>query len=178
MDHQKLLQLAEQAGFEHSGELNIEALVLRQEVRDMCADNTCRRYGKCWSCPPACGSLEAIRRRIRKYTGGILLQTTRTLRDNFDVKTMLRAEQIHKDRFHTLSRQARILYPDCLPMAAGSCTICQQCTYPDRPCRFPDRMFPSMEACGLVINDVCRDSGMPYDYGAGTITYTSCILTC
>ncbi len=82
------------------------------------------------------------------------------------------------DRFRTLSRQARILYPDCLPMAAGSCTICQQCTYPDRPCRFPDRMFPSMEACGLVINDVCRDSGMPYDYGAGTITYTSCILTC
>lgn len=176
MREDRLLELAQQAGFEHTGILNTDALVLRPEVRDMCASGICRRYGHCWTCPPGCGSLEYLQKKISKFTGGILVQTTEKLKNDFDVKTMLAAEKKHKDRFAVLSRQARIIFPESMPMSAGSCTICQKCTYPDKPCRFPDRAFPSMEACGLVINDVCRDSGMKYNYGEQTITYTSCVL--
>ena len=56
------------------------------------------------------------------------------------------------------------------------CGICEKCTYPDAPCRFPDRAFPSMEACGLVVNDVCKASGIPYNYGPRTMTFTGCVL--
>ena len=65
---------------------------------------------------------------------------------------------------------------ECLPLSAGSCTLCRRCTYPDRPCRFPQRRMASMEAYGLLVSDVCRRSGLGYYYGTGTMTYTSCVL--
>jgi hypothetical protein len=33
-----------------------------------------------------------------------------------------------------------------------------------------------MEAYGMVVSDVCRDSGIPYYYGSGTLTYVGCVL--
>ena len=33
-----------------------------------------------------------------------------------------------------------------------------------------------MEAYGLVVSDTCTDSGMAYNYGKNTITYTGCVL--
>jgi len=34
----------------------------------------------------------------------------------------------------------------------------------------------AMEAYGLLVSDVCVRSGLAYNYGPGTMTYTSCIL--
>ena len=66
--------------------------------------------------------------------------------------------------------------PDCLPMGAGGCNICKKCTYPDEPCRFPDKAFTSMEAYGLFVAAECKKAGLEYNYGPNTLTYSSCIL--
>mgnify|MGYP002868895919 CR=1 FL=1 len=89
---------------------------------------------------------------------------------------MQRAQEEHKARFSRLARQARILFPDCLPLTAGSCTVCCSCTYPDRPCRFPGKMLSSMEAYGMVVVDICKANGMGYYYGPQSMAYTSCFL--
>ena len=34
----------------------------------------------------------------------------------------------------------------------------------------------SMEAYGLLVGDVCLRSGLPYNHGPRTMTYTSCLL--
>ena len=83
---------------------------------------------------------------------------------------------IEKKYFDNFVRQMRLIKGNCLPMGAGACTRCRKCTYPDRPCRHPDRLYPSMEAYGLWVSDVCTRSGLGYNYGPQTITYTSCIL--
>ena len=67
-------------------------------------------------------------------------------------------------------------YPDLLAMGTGGCTKCKKCTYPDAPCRFPNRMCPSMEGAGLVVNAVCTKNGMKYNHGPNTICYTACFL--
>lgn len=33
-----------------------------------------------------------------------------------------------------------------------------------------------MEAYGLWVSDICRQSGLEYNYGAQTMTYTACVL--
>ena len=53
---------------------------------------------------------------------------------------------------------------------------CAKCTYPDQPCRFPDKAFTSMEAYGLLVTDVCKSADTPYYYGRNTVTFTSCVL--
>jgi predicted metal-binding protein len=166
----------EEFGFEEAGSLNMEALVFRPEVREMCEADRCKSYGKCWSCPPGCGTLEEISERAKAYPGGILVQSVAQLEDEFDIETMMEIEKLHKKRFARFVEEVRDMQPDCLPMSAGACSVCEICTCPDAPCRFPDQAIPSMEAYGLFVSDVCARSGMKYNYGTCTICYTSCIL--
>lgn len=56
-------------GFSYAAPLNISTLVPRQDVRDMCAADKCGAYGKNWTCPPHCGSLEDCAARIQGYPG-------------------------------------------------------------------------------------------------------------
>lgn len=172
-----LFALARQAGFSAVGATDVSRLHFSDEVRTMCAADRCGQYGKSWSCPPACGTPEEIARRAETYSLVLVVQTTGQMEDDFDLEALRRTEQRHKKQFDTLTRQAKLLMPDCFPMGCGTCTRCRSCTYPKRPCRFPSRVFPSMEACGLLVSEVCALAGLPYYYGPRTITYTSCILT-
>ena len=52
-----LVALAKEVGFTQAAPLDPATITLKQEVRDMCANNTCGQYGKRWSCPPGCGEL-------------------------------------------------------------------------------------------------------------------------
>ena len=173
---ERVLQLASQVGFTCAATLNTAALIVRQEVRDMCAADRCQSFGRSWSCPPACGSLEHCTQRIAGYSRGVLVQTTGSMEDDFDAVAISETYLSHKKSFETLARQVRSIYPNCLPLTAGACTLCRKCTYPERPCRFPGKRLSSMEAYGLLVSDVCIKSGVQYNHGPRTITYTSCIL--
>lgn len=171
-----LFKLAEECGFDHWGMINMKALEFDPAVREMCAADRCRNYGRSWSCPPGCGTLEEIAEKAAKYHRGLLLQTTGQLEDDFDIDTMLETERVHKRRFFEFLEKLRTLESDVLPMASGACTLCDRCTYPEAPCRKPQMAIPSMEAYGLMVSKVCVDSGVGYYYGPGTITYTACVL--
>lgn len=170
------IKLAKDVGFEDVCELNMESLQVMPEVREMCAADRCHIYGTRWACPPGCGSLEQCRERIERYKSGVLIQTVKPLTDEFDAEGIAAAHKTHDTRFKLLTRQIRTMLPDCLPLSAGTCTRCEVCTYPDKPCRYPKKMLSSMEAYGLLVSDVCTKSGMPYYRGEKTITFTSCIL--
>jgi predicted metal-binding protein len=63
-----------------------------------------------------------------------------------------------------------------MAMGTGGCSRCAKCAYPDEPCRFPDKLCPSMEGAGLVVNEVCTANGLKYNHGKDTICYTGCYL--
>ena len=176
MKVEQVVSLAEKIGFSHIGQLNVEALNFRQEVRDMCSADKCRKYGKCWTCPPYCGTLDESREKASRYSCGIILQTTGNMEDDFDIECIQDTQKTQKEHFTELVKEMRAVEPDLLPMGSGGCSICESCACPDEPCRFPDRAFTSMEAYGLVVADTCRDSNMKYYYGPLTMTFTSCIL--
>lgn len=174
MTYQELETWAKEAGFTGVGRLNPETIVLKPEVRDMCA--ACQMYGKRWSCPPGCGDLEEISGKIRQFSQGILLQSTGEVEDSFDFEAMQEIEAAHKARFMGLHESLIANHIPHLAMGAGCCTMCKECTYPQEPCRFPERMVSSMEASGMVVLEVCQANDLPYYYGSQTMTYTSCIL--
>lgn len=163
-------------GFSHAGPLRADTLWLRPEVRDMCSVDRCRKYGRSWMCPPACGSLEENHERIKPYTDGIIVQTTAELEDDFDYETMEAAGAKQKELFLAFRRELAKEFSGLLALTSGGCDLCEVCTYPDAPCIHPEDAMPSMEAFGLVVSDVCQQNDLPYYYGPGTITYTGCYL--
>jgi len=176
MTLEELQKEAIDMGFSHVGPLNVEALEPIPEVRDMCAENKCGRYDNSWSCPPACGTIEELGAKMHTYSQGVIVQTTVEMEDSFDYEAMMEGSKTHGENFRAFHDRLCELGGEFMFLAAGSCGICKECTYPDAPCRFPDRMMTSMEASGLLVNQVCRDSGIPYYYGKNTVTYTSAVL--
>ena len=175
-DIEMLIKEAIDDGFSQAGELNVAALEFMPEVREMCSVDRCHQYGKNWRCPPGCGSIEEAAQQAAQYSCGVLVQTIGKMEDDFDYETIQSTGGKHKDNFTALVDKIKKRYPDMLPMGAGTCTICETCTYPDAPCRFPDKSISSMEAYGLWVSKVCELSGVPYNNGKQTITYTSCYL--
>lgn len=176
MSYEELARMAEAAGFTAWAPLDISTLEVKQEVRDMCADNTCGMYEKRWSCPPGCGSLEDSVAKLKRYSGGILVQTSGDIEDGFDFEAMMEIEADHKTHIDEMYAALRETGTDVLALGAGGCTRCRECTYPDNPCRFPDKMISSMEAFGLVVLEVCKANGLQYYYGPDKMAYTSCFL--
>ena len=176
MKEQALVELALGAGFTHAAVADAGILNPRQEVRDMCIANTCRRYNSCWAGPPACGTPEECMERLRRYDTVLLVQNVGQLEDSLDFEGIQETRQHFEDALRALLPQMRERYPDVLPLGAGCCSLCKDCTYPDAPCRFPEKAIASMEAYGLLVNEVCTDGGLKYNYGPNTLAFTGCFL--
>ena len=172
---EKWMQKALEAGFSVAVPLDVKTLVPRTAVREMCAADKCRAYGKNWTCPPHCGSLEECEARMQGYSKGILLQTVGNLEKTVDTKGYRRVEEAHLASFHRFCDLVREEYPDALCLGSGGCRICGTCAFPE-PCRFPEKACSSMEAYGLFVTQVCRDNGLAYHHGEKTVTYTACVL--
>ena len=176
MTYQELSALAQSAGFTAWAALDTATIELKPQVRDMCAANACGQYGRRWSCPPGCGTLDDCAQRLRPFPGGILVQTCGSIEDSFDFEAMQRIEDLHKSHFSEMQDALAQTGVRFLPLGAGCCTVCPTCSCPDAPCRFPDRAVASMEAYGMVVLEVCRANGLPYYYGADKLAYTGCFL--
>jgi predicted metal-binding protein len=110
------------------------------------------------------------------YGTGLIVQTTGELEDDFDYESMDAAGQRQKELFISFRDELAGEYPNMLALGNGACAICDECAYPGSPCVAPERSVSSMEAFGLLVNDVCEKNGLGYYYGPGTITYTGCYL--
>lgn len=168
-------QKAVSLGFSKAVPLDISTLQPRPDVRNMCAADSCGAYGKNWTCPPYCGTLDECSNKIQQYSRGILLQTTGGTEKLIDTKAYRRIEARHLQQFYQLCDELRRIYPHALCLGSGGCRICGKCAFPES-CRFPEKACPSMEGYGLFVTDVCRQNALSYHYGERTITYTACIL--
>ena len=180
-----LEKLALDCGFTRTGRLDPASMKVRREVRDACAADKCRAYGKSWSCPPACGalaaagSLEECEKLLARYQSGLILQTTGNTEDSFDFESMTRIGEEHNGHLHNFQEKLNSFFPgekSWLLLGSGPCKICGQCSYPKSACNYPEKMLVPVEAMGIVVSDLCVANNVPYYWGPGTLTYTGCLL--
>ena len=174
--YDRLRQIALDIGFSTCVPLDPATIILKPEVREMCAGNSCGQYGKRWSCPPGCGTLDACSDQIKEYVYGVLVQTVGDIEDSFDFEAMIGIEAEHKAHFKDMFSALRSEVADILALGTGCCTQCTSCSYPHAPCRFPEQKISSMEAYGMLVLEVCKANDLPYYYGSGKMAYTSCFL--
>ena len=177
MNASELISMALDAGFSLAQRIDPATITPMDAVRDMCAVDKCKSYDKNWACPPACGSVEACAAKISSFNCGVIVETTGDLEDDFDFESMAETAKRHGENFTALTRKIRENTDEpILPLGSGGCSNCKECTYPDAPCRFPDRMVHPMEGYGILISDVCKKNNVLYNHGRGTLTYVGCFL--
>ena len=153
------------------------ALSFSPELLKACESNVCGMYNKSWTCPPAIGPMEKQREKIVALNSAFVFTTKADLDDSFDYEGMMRAKDSHDKLTAEMHERFGITNP---VFGAGGCKVCgkllgETCAYPG-PCRFPDKIYSSIEAAGIDVTELSRAGGLRYNNGENTITYFSMIL--
>ena len=155
--------------------LRPEELPFSEKVRYICRTE-CPRYGKSWACPPAVGSVEECRKRCLVFEGGFLFTTVSEGADLENMEALLALRAGHE----AITRQALAVFREHFAhvqaFSTESCAICESCTYPDAPCRHPERMLPSVEGQGILVTELAEKQGLSFQNGSDVVTWFSLIL--
>ena len=154
--------------------VDTEEIPFRTYVVDACAMNYCGRYNKTWQCPPAVGTLEKLKESCLSYKQAVIFTTYHPLEDSFDIEGMERGRTAHEK----ITDQAVEIFSgeEVKTLSAEGCNLCESCTYPDAPCRFPNKARSSVEANGISVVELSKNCNIHYTNGENTVTYFSMIF--
>lgn len=147
-----------------------------EEVVAACRENRCGQYATCWTCPPGVGTLDELKQKALSFEQALLFTCKYPLEDCFDFEGMQLAAKKARAVLFDFADRLRSDGISFQAMGCGSCDLCTVCTYPDAPCRFPDKALISMEACGINVVALAGKCGIRYNNGSDTVTYFSIIL--
>jgi len=173
---QQIEKLVERSKFFETGYVSIENIQYHSEVRKICEGNGCGKYGTSWACPPATGTIEECRQRINKYEKMLLFSGKYEIEDSFDFEGMMNAGRKFRDKVNDFDEHVKQVLGEYTMLSIEGCDKCNDCTYPDAPCRFPELLHHSLEGYGLIVNELAVDAGMHYNNGANTVTYFGALL--
>lgn len=178
MCFEELSREAVACGAKNACVIRVEDIVFEPAFRELCTANTCGNYGKCWTCPPDVGEVDALIRTAKSYEYALVYQTVGLLDDSFDFEGMMDAASAH-NRLAQRLRQAFSEKPAArvLHLGAGGCRVCETCSKrTGEPCRYPELALPSLEAYGVHVSKLAEAAGMRYINGTNTVTYFGAVL--
>lgn len=155
--------------------INTEQLHFTERVRIIC-EQECERYNTTWACPPAVGTLEECKIKCLNFDRGFFFSSVAEVSDIMDMKALLDTRKAHEDITGAIGKYIEEQGYTSYILSTESCDICDKCTYPDGPCRFPDIMHPCLESHGIVVMDIVEKLGMTYNLGGNAVLWFSLIL--
>jgi len=156
---------------------DLDVLTFTDDVRQMCIQNTCGRYDRAWNCPPVCGTIAELEAACKGYSRGILVNSVTHLLDSFDWEGMIEGgSNLHEMLIDVKEYADASGMKDFRVFGSGRCHGCEECSYPDEPCRHPDMLLTPIEACGINVMKLAGASGFKYINGQNTVTFFGMIL--
>ncbi|WKY44605.1 DUF2284 domain-containing protein [Eubacteriaceae bacterium ES2] len=173
---EKLLEQIKKTDVYQIGLTKPSKITYLQEIRDICKGNSCRQYGSTWACPPAVGTIEECKKRCMQFDDMIVFTGRFMLKNSFDYRGMLTSMSDFKQIARELESVVKPYLKKYLVLSNEGCGICKTCTYPDEPCRFPDKIHHAIEGYGILVNDLAKTAGVNYNNGENTVTYFGALL--
>jgi predicted metal-binding protein len=150
-------------------------IVFANEARIICRQE-CPRYGKSWSCPPGVGTVEKCARECNGYDGVLVFTTIAEVTDITNMEETLQTRKGHEAATRGVQQILRKYYEDTLPLSGESCEICDECAYPDAPCRHPEQQISCVEGYGIVVPSLAEKAEIEFDNGYNIVTWFGMVL--
>jgi predicted metal-binding protein len=173
---ENIQKILNKVGVFQYGVVNSVDVEFTQEVRNYCEANTCRQYGKTWRCPPAVGTVAECQERAQRYEKLILFNKKYDLEDSMDFTGMETALKDFKHLSRNLAVEIKTELNDYLILSNEGCGICKECTYPDKPCIFPEKAHDAIEGYGIFVSKLAQQAGINYINGQNTVTFFGALL--
>lgn len=173
----ELIRLAIEVGAKKAAVISAEDIIVSSVFRDICASNSCGKFGKCWMCPPDIGSIDELIAQLKRYSYGLLYQTIYDIEDSFDIEGMGSAASLHANVSQSVNDTVKPLLADCLHLSCGGCNLCKRCAkLDDLPCRMPHKALPPMEGYGIDVYQTVKPTKLKYTNGQNTVTFFGIVL--
>lgn len=173
---QELFEKCKSVGIHQYGVISVKDVVFSPEVRHLCEVNQCGAYGTTWACPPGVGTLEECKEKCLKYENVFVFSTLCQIEDSFDFEGMMDGKKHHEEISTLVRKLFEQEVQDIMVLSSEGCSNCKKCAYPQEPCRYPDKMFPSVESYGIMVYNQAAKAGIKYMNGKNTVTYFSNIF--
>ena len=98
------------------------------------------------------------------------------MEDSFDYEGMQEGMRKFKESSRALNEALRARKFNYILLSNEGCDLCAKCTYPDAPCRFPERATGSLEGYGIFVSELANQAGVKYNNGPNTVTYFGALI--
>ena len=150
-------------------------LQFSDRVRRIC-ETECPMYGKSWACPPAVGTVAQCREKCLGFSECLLIASMTEVPDIGNLTETLRTRLPHEDLTDQAAALLRQQGAAPYVLSTEACARCSRCTWPDGPCRHPDRMHPCIESHGINLIPLIEGLGMDFQYGGNVVTWFSLLF--
>ena len=172
MTNQKMIQYAVEEGFADAAVVDTKDIVFDPSFRPYCEENLCGQYGVNYSCPPDCGSPEAMRQRVLARKKALVVQSICEISEYTDKPAIKAAKAAHNAAAIRLAKRLRAEGCQGFIVGASGCALCSPCAVTKRePCRFPDLQYSCMSAYCVFVKKLADQCGMEYDCGQGLLAF-------
>lgn len=172
MTEKEILQRAQEAGISHGAFVDADELVFEYDFRKYCEMNQCGNYGRNYGCPPDCGTPQEMESKALQYRRALVLQTVQPVKDISDPGETGPLKKKHNAVVRAFMDWLDEAGVKGLPIMAGPCSACSQCAKTTgEPCRFPERKASCLSAYGINVSELCRVSGLSWDYGPQQVAF-------
>jgi predicted metal-binding protein len=169
----------EHFSFKEYKEFDISQIKYDPAVREMCKQNVCGQYNRNYMCPPAVKDIEKWKKDISSYKNAVMVTKVYPTKNNFDMSAWSEGLADFRKTFIELKEEIETQFPKkkFLLLGAGGCFICEKCAIVEnKPCRFPDKTFTSVEACGIDVMSLSKSAGVKYNNGINTVTFMGVVF--
>lgn len=167
-----MIQYAIEEAFSAAEIVNTEDIVFDFSFRPYCEENLCGQYGANYSCPPDCGSPEAMKQRVLAHKKALVLQTIWEISDYSNMDLIKPAKAAHNAAEIRLVKRLRADGRDGFIVGASGCALCSPCKQVlGQPCAFPEYQYSCMSAYCIFVKKLADKCGMEYDCGDGLLAF-------
>jgi predicted metal-binding protein/2-polyprenyl-3-methyl-5-hydroxy-6-metoxy-1,4-benzoquinol methylase len=163
--HEMLSAQAQQLGFANACVIKTAEIAVEPWVRLKCQFG-CSNYDQSPGCPPYALDEAKMAATISRYKHALLVQGTPP-------------SKIFHEQLLALEKALFLGgHTEALAFGAGPCPVCSTCVTDGR-CRFPEKLRPSLEACGVDVYETARRAGLnlnPVQHHLGYVKYVGLVL--
>lgn len=172
MTEEQIISAAVQEGFAAAAIVDTDRIVFDPSFRPYCEENLCGQYGANYTCPPDCGSPEAMKQRILAHRKGLVLQTIWEISDYTDTAAIKHAKGSHNKAAIRLMKALREQGHSGFLVGASGCGLCSPCRRKlNEPCAFPDLAYSCMSAYCIFVKKLADECEMEYLSGDGLLAF-------
>ena len=166
MTNKEIREVAKAEGFA-AAITSPDRIIIKPEFRSYCEENLCGKYGVNYACPPDCGAVDVLQRKLLDQANILVVQTIWPIDDYNDKAAIEHARDSHNKMILNLKAKLDADGHSGFCLGYNGCPICSPCKKVlNQPCPHPDKRISCMSAYCINVAELAKHCDLSFDWSS------------